>query len=48
MVTIYVTTLICLYLYEYSLLCNIPYITGNDLMNTFQHKFDCANLSNHS
>ena len=40
--------MICLYLYEYLLLCNIPYIIGNSLISTFQCKFDCVNLSSHS
>jgi len=40
--------LICLYLYEFLLLWDIPYIIGNNLMSTFQCKLDCANLSNHS
>jgi len=37
--------LICLYLYEYLLLCNIPYIIRNGLRSTFQYKFDCASPS---
>ena len=40
--------MICLYLYEYLLLWDILYIIGNSLMNTFQCKFDCVNLSSHS
>jgi len=40
--------LICLYLYKYLLLWDISYITRNCLINTFQHKFDCANLFSHS
>ena len=43
----YVTTLICLYLYKYLSLWNIPYIIGNGLMSTFQHKFNHANLSSY-
>ena len=40
--------MICLYLYEYLLLCNILYIIGNGLISIFQHKFDHMNLSSHS
>jgi len=39
--------LICLYLYEYLLLWDIPYIVGNSLMSAFQCKFDCVNPSSH-
>ena len=37
--------MICLYLYEYLLLYNIPYILRNRLMSIFQRKFNCVNLS---
>ena len=37
--------MICLYLYEYLLLWDIPYIIGNELMSTFQCKFNHVNQS---
>ncbi len=37
--------MIYLYLYEYLLLWDIPYIIVNVLMSTSQHKFNRANLS---
>jgi len=36
--------LICLYFYQYLLHWDILYIIVNELMSTFQHKFNCVNL----
>ena len=36
--------MICLYLYQYLLLWDVSYIIVNELMSTFQHKFNHVNL----
>jgi len=39
---------ICLYLYKYLLLWDIPYIIRNHLISTFQYKFNYTNPFSHS